>query len=245
MSDIIEEANNATTVAEIKAVTKKWKRVIKPQKEEIRKKLEQKYFGGKMILRGNANPKLHGNIKNEFIRRFKAGQPDDVATDEMWDELGFIVNGREDPIIFDTEMHNGFYAAKAQEANDRKKPKGPPNVTTESNKTEYCDLCNRDITKPEAHFLEDCKYYSPTSPGYHLTKIKKGTLGEPSKIREECDEFIDATIQGVDVMALVELSDMIGAIVAYLEKYHPSVTVNDLIKMSTVTKRAFKNGNRN
>jgi hypothetical protein len=81
-------------------------------------------------------------------------------------------------------------------------------------------------------------------PGYHTRPIEKGVLGEPSKIREEVDEFIDACAQGVKVMALVELSDLIGAVGAYLTKHHPGVSIDDLLAMSHVTERAFRNGRR-
>ncbi len=87
---------------------------------------------------------------------------------------------------------------------------------------------------------------SPTAwvPGYHLTEIKKGELGELSKIQEELDEVKDAAAQGVKVMELVELSDMIGAVVRYLERHHPMTTLHDLIAMHTVTRRAFESGRR-
>lgn len=83
-----------------------------------------------------------------------------------------------------------------------------------------------------------------TKPGYHLKKIAKGVLGEPSKIFEEVEEFRDAVEQGVSIMALVELSDLMGAISAYLGKHHPSVTMDDLQMMRSVTERAFQNGRR-
>ncbi len=82
------------------------------------------------------------------------------------------------------------------------------------------------------------------APGYHLASIQRGELGEPSKIREELEEFIDATNQGVSIMALVELSDMLGSVEAYLAKHHPSIGLDDLKAMSDVTKRAFQNGRR-
>lgn len=78
--------------------------------------------------------------------------------------------------------------------------------------------------------------------GYHLKKIKKGTLGELSKVREELEEAEDAQEQGVKIMLLVELSDMIGAIKAVAEKN--GSTLEDLIKMQKVTERAFKSGAR-
>jgi phosphoribosyl-ATP pyrophosphohydrolase len=81
-------------------------------------------------------------------------------------------------------------------------------------------------------------------PGYHTRPIDKGILGEPSKIMEEALEFEDACAQGVKVMALVELSDMMGAVQAYLAKHHAGMTIDDLLAMSHVTERAFRNGRR-
>lgn len=81
-------------------------------------------------------------------------------------------------------------------------------------------------------------------PGYHTREIAKGVLGEPSKIMEELAEFEDAVDQGVALMALIELSDVQGAIRAYLEKHHPTITMGDLEKMNEVTRRAFQNGRR-
>lgn len=81
-------------------------------------------------------------------------------------------------------------------------------------------------------------------PGYHLAHIEKGQLGELSKIKEELDEALDAQDQGASVMVLVELSDMVGALEAYLSKHHPSITLQDLRVFSHITKRAFENGRR-
>jgi ornithine carbamoyltransferase len=80
--------------------------------------------------------------------------------------------------------------------------------------------------------------------GYHTVDIPKGVYGESSKILEEVNELIDAENQGANIMALNELSDIIGAINGYLEKNHPTITLNDLIKMSEITKRAFVSGHR-
>ncbi len=82
----------------------------------------------------------------------------------------------------------------------------------------------------------------PKLPGYHIKQIKKGTLGELSKIQEELDEAVDAQEQGVKIMLLVELSDLIGAVKAVAEKNGSSL--EDLIKMQQVTERAFKSGRR-
>lgn len=84
-----------------------------------------------------------------------------------------------------------------------------------------------------------------TISGYHKVEIVKGVLGEVSKINEEFHEFLDSVDQGVKIMALMELSDMIGAVEAYLNKHHSGTTIDDLIKMKDVTKRAFESGARN
>ncbi len=65
-------------------------------------------------------------------------------------------------------------------------------------------------------------------PGYHLTAFPKGEFGELSKIEEEIREYQDALGQGVAIMALVELSDLYGAIQGYLAKHHPTLTVETL-----------------
>lgn len=81
-------------------------------------------------------------------------------------------------------------------------------------------------------------------PGYHLREIPRGVVGEASKIVEEALEFADAIEQSVDLMAMIELSDLQGAISAYLAKHHPTFTLESLAKMSEVTQRAFRNGHR-
>lgn len=83
-----------------------------------------------------------------------------------------------------------------------------------------------------------------SKPGYHIKKIERGVNGEISKIEEELNELKDAQSQGVKIMELVELSDLIGAVELYLEKHHPNTTLNDLIEMKNVTRRAFENGRR-
>jgi hypothetical protein len=81
-------------------------------------------------------------------------------------------------------------------------------------------------------------------PGYHIDDIPKGILGESSKILEEVMELIDAERQQCKVMALVELSDLVGAIRSYLAKNASGVLLKDLEVMSDITKRAFDNGHR-
>ncbi len=81
-------------------------------------------------------------------------------------------------------------------------------------------------------------------PGYHLTEIPVGTYGQVSKIVEEALEVQDADKQGVRVMVLVELADLIGAIKGYLNEHEPGMTLGDLEAMADVTHRAFENGKR-
>lgn len=81
-------------------------------------------------------------------------------------------------------------------------------------------------------------------PGYHITPIVKGVLGELSKIQEELDELKDAEAQDVRIMQQVELSDLYGAIEAYLTKHHVGLTMADIAKMAETTRRAFENGRR-
>lgn len=80
--------------------------------------------------------------------------------------------------------------------------------------------------------------------GYHTRKIEKGVLGESSKIREELEELEDAEKQGAKLLALCELSDIIGAIDKYLDKHHCCTTLEDLILMARMTAEAFKEGKR-
>ena len=80
--------------------------------------------------------------------------------------------------------------------------------------------------------------------GYHKTKIPRGEFGELSKIKEEYFELMDANAQGAKIMVLCELSDLIGAIDGYVKKYHPSVTLQDLLQMTQLTQDAFKDGSR-
>lgn len=79
--------------------------------------------------------------------------------------------------------------------------------------------------------------------GYHLKSIPKGILGEFSKIKEEFLEFEEALDQNNPVMALVELSDLLGAIERYALEMH-NISLADLISMKEATARAFESGDR-
>lgn len=79
-------------------------------------------------------------------------------------------------------------------------------------------------------------------PGYHLVEIKKGIPGEFSKIEEEFAEAKDAMNQNNPLMALQELTDLIGAIELFACKHN--FTLADLLAMKDATKRAFQSGRR-
>jgi len=122
-------------------------------------------------------------------------------------------------------------------------------VIRRKDSTEVCPFSNPkpvdELWDVIAALLKEDKTCDVGKIGYHINKIERGILGEPSKIREELEEFLDATEQDVSIMALVELSDMIGAVEAYLNKHHPTIGIHDLKAMNAVTKRAFTNGHRN
>ncbi len=84
----------------------------------------------------------------------------------------------------------------------------------------------------------------PEVGGYHLTAIPRGVYGESSKILEEVLELQDAEKQGARIMALHELSDIIGSVVGYLNNHYPDMKFEDLVKMTNITTRAFESGAR-
>jgi len=79
-------------------------------------------------------------------------------------------------------------------------------------------------------------------PNHRLTHIPKGELGTIDKILEEVLELKDAEAQNNKIMCIVELADIYGAIEFYLQHNFPILTMSDLEKMSSATKRAFQNG---
>lgn len=80
--------------------------------------------------------------------------------------------------------------------------------------------------------------------GYHVAHIPKGEVGEVSKIEEELNELKDALAQNNKIMALLELSDMCGAIILFLNNKFPDFDIADLLIMSDATISAFKDGHR-
>lgn len=77
---------------------------------------------------------------------------------------------------------------------------------------------------------------------YHIDDIPKGKLGEFSKINEEFHECCDAYKQNNTIMLLLEFSDLIGAIEAYIQKHN--LSLDDIIQMKNSTQRAFASGHR-
>ncbi len=92
--------------------------------------------------------------------------------------------------------------------------------------------------------LEDPFDPGEGQPGYHLRKIPCGEFGELSKIREEISEAEDMLEQGCRIGVLVELSDAVGAISGVLARHFPDTSMEDLLKMAELTKRAFDSGQR-
>jgi hypothetical protein len=78
---------------------------------------------------------------------------------------------------------------------------------------------------------------------YHTRKIKKGVIGEFSKIKEEFEELEDANIQGDKVLEVCELTDLLGAIELYSKNKY-NLTINDLKVFSDKTQESFLDGTR-
>lgn len=81
---------------------------------------------------------------------------------------------------------------------------------------------------------------------YHKNKnIKKGTVGEFSKIAEEFEELKDAVEQDDKILILCEISDLLGAVELYLSKnFYESISFENCIAFSRKTQNAFREGTR-
>jgi phosphoribosyl-ATP pyrophosphohydrolase len=99
-----------------------------------------------------------------------------------------------------------------------------------------------DDQEEERVVLERLKKKPKPKYGYHTVKIKKGVLGEISKIQEEVDELKDAEKQGARIMIMCELADIYGAVRVYARKYN--LKMRDLHLMSKLTRNAFEQGHR-
>lgn len=78
--------------------------------------------------------------------------------------------------------------------------------------------------------------------GYHKREIKKGVIGEFSKVAEEFEELNDAVEQDCKGLIICEMADLYGAMEEYIKKYN--FTMEDLKQFSDMTKSAFKEGKR-
>ncbi len=75
-------------------------------------------------------------------------------------------------------------------------------------------------------------------------RTSEWVYGHFSKIEEEFHELKDAMNQQDRVLALVELSDLIGAIDGFLKNEFKTIDFNDIIKFSKLTQNAFETGDR-
>lgn len=114
-------------------------------------------------------------------------------------------------------------------------PKTKPKCNCHLYERQVCDICQGTGGKDKT--AEPKPKY-----GYHMVKIKKGKLGELSKIQEELDELKDAEDQGVKILIHCELADLYGALRDYAEKH--GLTMEDLRSMVDLTKAAFEGGYR-
>ena len=70
---------------------------------------------------------------------------------------------------------------------------------------------------------------------FHKKNITKGIYGELSKIQEELDEAFEAQEQNQELMLLIELSDIIGAVEGVSKKY--GFTIEQLLQFSRLRSR--------
>lgn len=79
--------------------------------------------------------------------------------------------------------------------------------------------------------------------GYHTREIKKGKLGEFSKITEEYEELLDGFKQNNPVLQLCEIADLLGALEAYTKK-NWNLALPKVYEMTLLTNKAFEDGSR-
>ena len=72
--------------------------------------------------------------------------------------------------------------------------------------------------------------------GYHLYEIPKGKLGEYSKVVEEFMEFSEALEQDCQIMAILELADLIGSAKYYYYQYEQEAAWQLLISRLLIKK---------
>ncbi len=102
---------------------------------------------------------------------------------------------------------------------------------------QVCDICQGVTGKERDKDADKSGRF-----GYHTAKIKKGVIGDSSKIQEELDELRDAEDQDVKILIHCELADLYGALEECARKY--DLSMNDLSRMALLTKIAFRDGYR-
>jgi len=69
---------------------------------------------------------------------------------------------------------------------------------------------------------------------FHVHPVREGTYGELSKIQEELDEALDAETRGQELLLMIELADIIGAVAGVAERY--GYTLESLIQFSELVR---------
>ena len=80
--------------------------------------------------------------------------------------------------------------------------------------------------------------------GYHKKTIERHPFGTVGKIKEECEELLDAYEQDASILMLCELADLYGAMEGFLATRFPGIGMSDIRHMSNLTKSAFLEGER-
>jgi len=70
---------------------------------------------------------------------------------------------------------------------------------------------------------------------FHEKEIKKGILGELSKIQEELDEALEAEGRNQDLLLILELADIIGAVGLVSEKY--GISLDQLVTFAKLRRQ--------
>lgn len=73
---------------------------------------------------------------------------------------------------------------------------------------------------------------------FHVHPIRSGVYGELSKVQEELDEAVDAETRGQEILLLIELSDIIGAVAGVAERH--GHTLESLIQFSELRRSVFR-----
>jgi phosphoribosyl-ATP pyrophosphohydrolase len=120
--------------------------------------------------------------------------------------------------------------------------KRKPKCDCHLHERQVCDICQDTLNRTLKDKPEQSQKRLNPKYGYHTVPIKKGVLGELSKIQEEFEELVDADKQGVKILIACELADLFGAIREYAKKH--GLKMADLHDMAKLTRKAFEQGYR-